>query len=174
MLYELHVNFVIKNLSKHTWRCKSKITSITTVATESTNRPLTSNESLVTVNNNNNEITTWVNQDFDPHENKKPDHEFRCYCGRSFNSLRGFNIHRRTCFVAELIDTKELFKDAVEEIANDATHENEEIIVYKDLHKCWYREAWSWRIAHRGGSLQTSILDIIYITITKSKMSTKK
>ena len=58
MLYELHLNFVKKNLSKHTWRCKSKITSITTVATESTNRPLTSNESLVTVNNNNNEITT--------------------------------------------------------------------------------------------------------------------
>ena len=41
------------HLSKHTWRCKSKITSITTVATESTNRPL-----------------TCVNHDFDPHENE--------------------------------------------------------------------------------------------------------
>ena len=40
------------HLSKHTWRCKSKITSITTVVTESTSRLLTSNESLVTVSNN--------------------------------------------------------------------------------------------------------------------------
>ena len=40
------------HFSKHTWRCKSKITSIATVVTESTNRPLTYNESLVTVNNN--------------------------------------------------------------------------------------------------------------------------
>ena len=39
--------------SKHTWRCKSKITSIITVVTESTNQPL-----------------TCVNQDFDPHENE--------------------------------------------------------------------------------------------------------
>ena len=67
-------------LSKHTWRFKSNITSITTVATESTSRPLPFNESLVTVNNNsnnnnnnnnnNNEIIPFVNQDFDPHENE--------------------------------------------------------------------------------------------------------
>ena len=107
-----------------TLRCKSKITSITTVATESTNRPLTSNESLVTVNNNN-EIITCVNQDFDPHEKEKRDHEFCYYCGCSFNSLRGLNTHRRTCFVEESIDAKELFKDAVELIVNDATYEND-------------------------------------------------
>ena len=47
------------HFSKHTWRCKSNITSIITVATESTNRSLTSNESLVTVNNNN-EIDNYL------------------------------------------------------------------------------------------------------------------
>ena len=61
-------------LSKHTWRFKSNITSITTVATESTSRPLPFNGPLVTVNNNNNnnnnEIIPFVNQDFDPHENE--------------------------------------------------------------------------------------------------------
>ena len=122
------------HLSKHTWHCKSKIISITTVGTESTNRPLTSNESRVTVNNKN-EIITCVNQDFDPHEKEKGDHEFCCYCGRSFSSLRGLNIHRRTCFVGELMDVKELFKDAVEEILNDATYDNDEIIDYEDLPK---------------------------------------
>ena len=117
-----------------TLRCKSKITSITTVATESTNRPLTSNESLVTVNNNN-EIITCVNQDFDSHEKENRDHEFRCYCRCSFNSFRGLNTHRRTCFVGESIDIKELFKDAMEEILNNATYENDEIIDYEDLPK---------------------------------------
>ena len=119
------------NLSKHSWRCKSKITSITTLATESTKRPLTSNESLVTVNNN--VIITCINQDFDPHEKEKRDHEFCCYCESSFNSLRGLNTHRRKCFVGESIDAKELFKDDVEEIANDATYKNDEIIDYEDL-----------------------------------------
>ena len=122
------------HLSKHTWRCKSKVTSITAVATESTNRSLTSSESLVTVNNNN-EIITRVNQDLDPHENENRDHEFRCYCGRSFDSLRGLNTHRRTCFVGESPDVKYLFKDAVEEIVNDAMNENDEIIDYEDLPK---------------------------------------
>ena len=107
------------HLSKHTWRCKSKITSITTVATESTNRSLTSNKSIVAVNNNN-EIITCVNQGFDLHEKEKGDHEFRRYCGRSFNSLKGLNTHRRTCFVGESIDVKQPFKGTVEEIVNNA------------------------------------------------------
>ena len=86
------------HLSKHTLHCKSKIILITKVATESTDRSLTSNGSLITVYNNN-EITTCANQDFDVQVNEKRDHEFRCYCGRSFNLLRGLNTHRRTCFV---------------------------------------------------------------------------
>ena len=106
------------HLSKQTWRC---------------NRSLISSESLVTVNDNN-ETITCVDQDLDP-ENEKSDHEFRCYCGRSFNSLRGLNTHRRTCFVGESPDVKNLFKDAVEEIVNDATNENDEIIDYEDLPK---------------------------------------
>ena len=72
---------------------------------------------------------------FDPHENEKRDHEFSCYCGHSFNSLRGLNTHRRTCFVGESIDVKELFKDAVEEIVNPAIYKNDEITDYKDLPK---------------------------------------
>ena len=121
------------HLSKHTWRCKSKITSIITVATESTNRSLTSNESLVTVNHNN-EIITCVNQDFDPHENQKRNHEFRCYFGRSFNSLRELNTQRKMCFVGESINVKKLFKDVVE-IVNYAPYKNDAIIDYEDLPK---------------------------------------
>ena len=120
------------HISKQTWRCKSKTTSITSVARESTNRPLIFNESLVTVNSNN-EIITCVNQDFDPHEKEKRDHEFRCYCRRSFNSLRRLDTHRRTCFVGESIDVKELFKYDVEETVNDATYDNDEISDYEDL-----------------------------------------
>ena len=78
-------------------------------------------------------IITCINQDFDPHEKEKRDHEFCCYCGSSFNSLRGLNTHRRKCFVGESIDVKELFKDDVEEIANDATYKNDEIIDCEDL-----------------------------------------
>ena len=61
---------------------------------------------------------------FDPHENEKRDHEFSCYCGHSFNSLRGLNTHRRTCFVGLLI-----------EIVNHAIYKNDEITDYKDLPK---------------------------------------
>ena len=39
------------------------------------------------------------------------------------------------CFVGESVDVKELFNDAVEEIANDATYENDEVIDYVDLPK---------------------------------------
>ena len=52
-----------------------------------------------------------ANQDFDPLANEKCNQEFCCYCGRSFNSLRGLNTHRRTCFVGESIDVKEAIND---------------------------------------------------------------
>ena len=145
------------------------------------------------------------------------------------------NTHKRTCFVGESIDAKELFKYAVEEIANDATYWNNEIIDYKDLpkglikrrvilpnsvqwcsgyHYCTtsFIKAWTqvlhrfksclWRVGDSrwwgsrtvvpagnkattilqkqfiiisiSGNMQTSILETIYITVTKSKMSTKK
>ena len=45
------------------------------------------------------------------------------------------NTLTRTCFVGESIYIKELFKDAAEEIANDAPYENDEIIDYEDLPK---------------------------------------
>ena len=97
------MNFVIKNLyifQSTLGIVNQKLHQLQQLTTESTNRPLTSNEARVTVNNNN-EIITCVNQDFDPHEKEKRDHEFRCYCGRSFNLLRGLNTHWRTCFVGE-------------------------------------------------------------------------
>ena len=39
------------------------------------------------------------------------------------------------CFVGESVDVKELINDAVEQIANDATYENDEVIDYVDLPK---------------------------------------
>ena len=61
-------------------------------------------------------LITQVENTFDPLENENKDHKFRCYCGREFNTLRGLNTHRRSCFVGKTPVTKELFKDTTEEI----------------------------------------------------------
>ena len=45
------------------------------------------------------------------------------------------NTHGRRCFVGEAPDVKDLFKVVVEEIVNDATNENDEIIDYEDSPK---------------------------------------
>ena len=62
-----------------------------------------------------------MNQDIDPHENKKKDHKFCCYCGQEFKSLRGLNTHRQSCFVRKTPNIAELFEYAVEEINDIST-----------------------------------------------------
>ena len=44
----------------------------------------------------NSDVVQLYNHDYDPNDNNKKK-KFECYCGREFASLRGLNIHRRSC-----------------------------------------------------------------------------
>ena len=66
-----------------------------------------------------------MNQDMDPHGNGKKDHKLCCYCGCKFKSLRGLNTHRWSCFVGKTPSIAETFEDAVEEINDIPTDDNE-------------------------------------------------
>ena len=46
----------------------------------------------------NNEISYIDNRSYNRHEEEN-EHSCQCYCGRVFNSYRGLNAHRRTCYV---------------------------------------------------------------------------
>ena len=70
-----------------------------------------------------------MNQDIDPHENKEKDNKFRCYRDREFKSLRGFNTHRWSCFVGKTPSTAKLFENAVEEINDTPTDNNENNLI---------------------------------------------
>ena len=72
-------------------------------------------------------LITQVENTFDPLENENKDHKFRCYCGREFNTVRGLNTHRRSCFVGKTPVMKELFKDTTEEI--DTTWNGDDVII---------------------------------------------
>ena len=57
--------------------------------------------------NRNQEINV-TNYDDDPNDNKK-EIPFRCYCERYFESLRGINFHRRSCFITDQASLNDLF-----------------------------------------------------------------
>ena len=113
------------SLGKQTRRCKKQLQTIAATI-ESNKQSLSPNTSLATQNSNN-VLIIQVENTFDPHENENKEHKFRCYCGREFNTLRGLNTHRRSCFVGKTPDMKELFKETSDEI--DVTRNgNDEII----------------------------------------------
>ena len=66
-----------------------------------------------------------MNQCNDPHENKKKDHKFRCYCWREYKSLSDLNTHRRSCFVGKAASMAEFFEEVREEINDIPTNDNE-------------------------------------------------
>ena len=112
-------------LGRYTWCCKVRITKITATIGKN-NQSLSPNRSLATQNNNN-VFIAQVKNTFDPYENENKDHKFRCYCRHEFNTLRGLNARRRSCFFGKTADMKELFKDTREQI--DVTRNwNDEII----------------------------------------------
>ena len=84
------------------------------------------------------------------------------------------NTHRRACFVGESIAVKELFKDTVEEIVNDATYENDEIIDYEDLPKGLIKRGLILPNSAQEWERANEYFRDHLLTITKSKMSTKK
>ena len=117
-------NFI--SLGKHTWRCKAKVTRID----ENTQiiQPLSTNATVPTQNDNNG-VITQANQDIDPHENEKKDHKFCCYCGHEFKSLRVLNTHTQICFVWKTRSIAELLEEAVEEINDVPTDDNENNLI---------------------------------------------
>ena len=56
---------------------------------------------------------------------KKKDHIFRRYCWRECKSLRDLNTHRRSCFIRKAASIAEVFEEAVDEINDIPTKDNE-------------------------------------------------
>ena len=112
MYLVFHVNFIIKILFVWEDIHGAVITKITATIGKN-NQSLSPNRSLATQNNNN-VFIAQVENTFDPYENENKDHKFRCYCWHEFNTLRGLNTRRRSCFFGKTADMKELFKDTRE------------------------------------------------------------
>ena len=62
---------------------------------------------------------------YDIHESDEKKHQFQCYCGRFFNSLRGLNTHRRSCHIVNEPSINDLFiPDELLEISNNDNETN--------------------------------------------------
>ena len=89
-----------KKLGRHTWRCPARVENRERVSETS---PVGNNASIVNLSNSLVLLNTTNcnvdkrNNDFDPHENEKKDRMFKCYCGREFTTVRGLNVHKRSC-----------------------------------------------------------------------------
>ena len=108
------------HIGKHTWRCKERLNrdestininlsngnhnTHGTANVEAIHGTVYVNDSLL---NSNKEINV-TNYDDDLNDNKK-ELPFRCYCRRYFESLRGLNVHWRSCFITGQASLKNLF-----------------------------------------------------------------
>ena len=114
-----------KILSKHTWRCKARVENYERVSETSTvgnklpSDNLLLSNSLVSLNSANNNVDK-CNKDFDPHENEKKECVFTCYFGREFKTLRGLNVHKRSCDIFDVSEISNLLKETVEETGNES------------------------------------------------------
>ena len=109
-----------RHIGKHTWRCKERLNHDESkininLSNGNHNTRGTANVEVihdtVYVNDpllNNNQEINVSNYDYDPNNNKK-ELPFRCYCRRHFESLRGLNVHRRSCFITDQTSLKDLF-----------------------------------------------------------------
>ena len=46
---------------------------------------------------------------------KKKNHMFKCYCGREFTTVRGLNVHKRSCHIFDVSEISDLITETVEE-----------------------------------------------------------
>lgn len=102
-----------KSLGRHKWRCQARVINRenareTSILNNNVINNLPTLETSLVNHNGENNPSQLFNNDYDPHEDDKKDRCYRCYCGRVFNSLRGFNIHRRTCNIMDIPDIKSL------------------------------------------------------------------
>ena len=91
-------------------------------------QPLSTNATVPTQNDNNG-VITQAHQDIDPHENEKKYHKFCCYCGHEFKSLIVLNTHRQISFVWKTPSIAGLLEEAVEEINDVPTDDNENNLI---------------------------------------------
>ena len=88
--------------------------------------------------NLNNEIRNIDNRSYDPHEQNN-DHQCQCYCGKVFNSYRGLNTHRRTCYVGSIPDINDFLLAKGDEV-NLEMQEIAEKSIIRDLNT--YPKVW--------------------------------
>ena len=109
-----------RHIGKHLWRCKERLNrDDSTININLSNVDLNTHgtSSIENIDNpiyiedpllNGNQEIELSNYDHDPNEKKK-ELPFKCYCGRYFETLRGLNVHRRSCFITEQANYKDLF-----------------------------------------------------------------
>ena len=92
-----------KSLGRHVWRCQARLlnreTSIDSINTASIG------QSIFTCNYRATSINSFDNH-YDSRENEEKDHNYHCYCGREFSTLRGLNTHRRSCNRVDILNIK--------------------------------------------------------------------
>ena len=107
-----------KKLGRHTWRCparvenRERVSETSSVGNNASNVNLSNSLVLLNITNCN---VDKRNNDFDPHENEKKDRMFKCYCGREFTTVRGLNVHKRSCHIFDVSEISDLITETVEE-----------------------------------------------------------
>ena len=137
-----------RQVKKHIWHCKASameheqsthqvtldITLNDAIPHKDNQRPDGNN----IVVNLNNEIRNIDNRSYDPHEQNN-DHQCQCYCGKVFNSYRGLNTHRRTCYVGSIPDINDFLLAKGDEV-NLEMQEIAEKSIIRDLNT--YPKVW--------------------------------
>ena len=106
-----------KSLGRHVWGCSSRITvnrETSNANNDELRKQLTQSNSIV--NNTKDQVNIDTrNYDYDHHGTEKERNSFMCYCGREFHSLRGLNTHRRSCYIGDIPDIRDLLIGELEE-----------------------------------------------------------
>ena len=108
----------LKKIGRHTWRCPARVENperVSETSSTGNNASIVNlSNSLVLLNTTNCNVDKR-NYDFDPHENEKKDRMFKCYCGRDFTTVRGLNVHKRSCQIFDVPEINDLITETVEE-----------------------------------------------------------
>ena len=126
-----------KSLGRHVWGCSSRITvnrETSNANNDELRKQLTQSNSIV--NNTKDQVNIDTrNYDYDHHGTEKERNSFMCYCGREFHSLRGLNTHRRSCYIGDIPDIRDLLIGELEESNKDYKENDLNEILPKNLLK---------------------------------------
>ena len=126
-----------KSLGRHVWGCSSRITvnrETSNANNDELRKQLTQSNSIV--NNTKDQVNIDTrNYDYDHHGTEKERNSFMCYCGREFHSLRGLNTHRRSCYIGDIPDIRDLLIGELEESKDYEENDLNKILPKKLLKK---------------------------------------